>query len=307
LSKFQSNTPPALLILAAGIGSRYGSSKQMDQVGPSGERIIDYSVYDAYGAGFRKFIFVINKNDEKKFNNRIIKSLPEYIKADYVIQNLISDHNMTVNRTNRKKPWGTGHALLSAASKINTPFAVINSDDFYGRKSFELAYNFLVNNERGLTDYAMIGYEIGNTLSDFGGVSRAVCVIDKNFKLREIVERKNIQKNENNIFYLDENKNNYQLFGNEIVSMNMFAFSEYIFMQCEKHFNEFIRKNSTDEEKEFFLPHLVRDLIRNRECEVQVLSTPEKWFGLTFAEDKKTVVQKIKRLVESGKYPSKLW
>ena len=215
---------PTLLILAAGLGSRYGSLKQIDKIGPSGERIIDYSVYDAIKAGFGKVVYVIRKSFEEEFKEVIIDVLPTEIETDYVFQELDSLASDIKTNPDRTKPWGTGHALLTASSAIENSFAVINADDFYGADSFKLAYNFLISVDDEPSEHALIGYKLINTMSDYGSVSRGVCEVDEDNFMNSIIERTEIIKNEGKILFKDEQSNVKELSGSEIVSMNMFAF-----------------------------------------------------------------------------------
>jgi choline kinase len=301
------NNKPTLLILAAGLGSRYGSLKQIDRIGPSGERIIDYSVYDAIRAGFGKIVYVIRKSFEKEFNELIISSLPSEIETDYVFQEMDSiKTNIEINPS-RTKPWGTGHALLSASSAMNGDFAVINADDFYGADSFRLACEFLTNGHQEPREHSLIGYKLINTMSDFGSVSRGVCDIDSSDYIISIIERTEIKKDNNKIVFKNENNIWRDLSGLEIVSMNMFAFKSSIFSKFEESFKSFLIKHGDDLKTEFYLPSVIDELIKSKEGKVKVKKTSEQWFGLTYKEDKEIVTEKINQLVNQGKYPKKLW
>jgi len=301
------NTKPTLLILAAGLGSRYGSLKQIDRIGPSGERIIDYSVFDAIRAGFGKVVYVIRKSFEEEFNEVIIDELPLDIKASYVFQEMDSLENDFKINSCRTKPWGTGHALLSASKEINEPFVVINADDFYGAESYKIAHDFLIYSELNKSNYALIGYKLKNTLSEYGNVARGICEIDTNDLLTSIVERTQIKKDNNKIFFKDDFGNWEALTGDEIISMNMFAFTPKIFGEIKKSFDSFLRKNSEDLKKEFYIPTAVDEIIKNNIDKVKVLETSASWVGLTFKEDKNIVSEKIQNWIEEGKYPRKLW
>jgi len=300
-------TKPTLLILAAGLGSRYGSLKQMDRIGPSGERIIDYSVYDAIRAGFGKIVYVIRKSFEEEFKEVILDELPDYIQTDYVCQELDTFKTSSINiKADRTKPWGTGHALLSASSIIDNSFVVINADDFYGADSYKIAFNFLaqLNNEN--STYALVGFKLNNTLSDYGSVSRGICEIDDKNYMTTIVERTEIKREKDHIIFKDNN-NWKELTGSEVVSMNMFAFTPTVFEKYKKSFNEFLEKHGDDPKAEFYLPSVIDELLKKKEARVKVLETTEQWFGLTFNQDKAMVVKKLSNLLGQGKYPSALW
>ena len=298
---------PTLLILSAGLGSRYGSLKQIDRIGPSGERIIDYSVYDAIKAGFKKVVYVIRESFEEEFKEVIINELPEDIITDYVCQELnVIPSNITYSKE-RVKPWGTGHALLVAASKIKEPFAVINADDFYGAESFKIASDFLKNYNEQNSEYALIGYKLKNTLSDYGTVSRGICELDSNNYLISVTERTKIGKINSSIYFEDDNGSLQPLNGNEIVSMNMFALNPSVFNYFEKLFAKFMEENMDNLKAEFFLPSVINNMIENKKAKVKVLNTKDNWFGLTYQEDKPLAREKIKTLVEKKIYPVKLW
>ncbi len=301
------NFKPTLLIIAAGLATRYGSLKQIDEIGPSGERIIDYSVYDAVRAGFGKIVYVIRKSFEEEFKEVILNRLPENIETDYVFQEVDSvDENFDFT-PDRKKPWGTGHALLVARNVIKEPFLVINADDFYGAESYKIAYGFLqtVKNTEG--NYALVGFKLNNTLSEYGTVSRGICSVDENGYLTSVVERTEIKIDNGKIIFKDENNLWQQLSGNEIVSMNMFAFTPDVFGLIQPYFSEFMAENKNDVKAEFYLPSAVDKIIKSGQAKVKVLSTPEQWFGLTYKADKEIARRKILDAVNIGKYPWKLW
>ena len=298
---------PALLILAAGLGSRYGSLKQIDRIGPSGERIIDYSVYDAIRAGFGKIVYVIRKSFEQEFKEVIIDSLPKNIESEYVFQELDSVNTESRFNTERLKPWGTGHALLSAASAINNSFAVINADDFYGANSFKLACDFLTSTSEMKTEHALIGFKLVNTLSEYGTVSRGICEIDDYNYITSIIERTEIKKENEKISYKDNDGNWVNLTGEEIISMNMFAFKPSVFSKFYECFSNFIKIKGNDLKSEFYLPFGVDQVIKSEAGKVNLLITNEQWFGLTYIEDKKIVREKINNLVKQGFYPTQLW
>ncbi|HPN84801.1 MAG TPA: sugar phosphate nucleotidyltransferase [Victivallales bacterium] len=294
----------SLLVLAAGIGSRYGGLKQIDPVGPSGEIIIDYSIYDAIKAGFEKVVFVIRKDIEKDFKECIGARVEKKIKTEYVFQELNSLPNGFSAPKERIKPWGTGHAILAAKNVINEPFAVINADDFYGRHGYNLlSEEFSRKNRDDVAEYYMVGFRLGNTLSEFGHVARGVCNTDKKGKLKEVVERTKIVKTSSGAKFTDENGNEVSLSGEEIVSMNMWGFSTSIFDHLEELFIKFLKKNMNDLKAEFFIPSAVSELILSGKASVKVLQSKDQWFGVTYREDKPVVVDNIRKMIDSKLYP----
>ena len=297
---------PTLLILAAGLGSRYGSLKQIDRIGPSGERIIDYSVYDANKAGFGKIVYVVRESFKEEFQEVIVNELPDSIETALVCQELNKVPVSVSYSKERIKPWGIGHALMMAASKINEPFAVINADDFYGAESFKIAADFLKTN-KSENCFGLVGYKLKNTLSEFGTVSRGICEVDNNNYLSSIVERTEIKIENMQITFKDENEKWNPLTGNEIVSMNMFTFMPSVFNNIEKYFKQFMNDNKENIKAEFFMPSVVDKLIKGSKIKVKVLETNANWFGLTYPEDKPIVKEKILNLVKKGIYPKKLW
>lgn len=298
---------PTLLILAGGLSSRYGRLKQTDKIGPSGERIIDYSIFDAIRAGFGKIVFVISEKNEKEFNKEIIDALPNEIDVEYVIQKLNSFVDNFNFHPKRVKPWGTAHALLTASKVIKEPFVSINADDFYGYQAYKLAYKFLSDKFTTDSNYALIGYKLKNTLSDNGTVSRGICEIDENNFLKSIVEGTEIQKENDKIVVKTENGKWLYLTGSEIISMNMFAFTPTIFDKHHHSFDLFIKKNSMDLKSELYIPSVIEEVLRKNDGKVKVIETSSKWFGLTYIEDKKNVSEQILELIKRKKYPSKLW
>lgn len=297
---------PTLLILAAGLGSRYKGLKQMDTYGPSGEAIIDYSIYDAIQAGFGKIVFVINKAIEEDFKEMFIKKLEGKVDVDYVLQELDALPEGFELPEGRVKPWGTGHAILVAADAIDTPFAVINADDFYGSASFKALADYLSNMELSSTDYCMVGYRLHNTLSDHGSVSRGICQTDEDEFLVSIVERTKINKQEGQIAYV-ENEERIPLTGNEVASMNMMGFPPSVMDHYKSQFVDFLKEHLNTPKSEYFIPTVVNNLINSGTAKMKVLDTPEKWFGVTYREDKEIAVEKLKALVEEGVYPKDLW
>ena len=299
---------PTLLILAAGMGSRYGSMKQTEQFGPSGETITDYSIYDAQKAGFGKVVFVISPSMEEEFNTSYIKKFPTNIEIDYVIQSIDKIPAGTLVSPERKKPWGTAHAVLMAAEKITNPFAVINADDFYGRESYRIIADYLTSTvEDKILELCMAGYPIRNTLSKFGTVSRGVCETDKNGYLISITERTKIEETPKGIVNMEENGDELLLPSDCLVSMNLFGFTPGIFRYLQEHFNEFISKNSMDLKSELFIPLMVDRLIQNQKARTRVLKTDATWFGVTYKEDRPNVLGMINSLIKKGLYPDNLW
>jgi UTP-glucose-1-phosphate uridylyltransferase len=299
---------PTLLILAAGMGSRYGSMKQTEQFGPSGETITDYSIYDSQKAGFGKVVFVISPSMEEEFNTSYIRKFPANIEIDYVIQSIDKIPPGTKVSPERKKPWGTAHAVLMAAEKITDPFAVINADDFYGRESYQVVAEYLKSSVEGkMLKLCMAGYPIRNTLSKFGTVSRGVCETDSYGYLQSITERTKIKETPKGIVHLEDNGEELLLSSNCLVSMNLFGFTPGIFPHLQDHFNQFIAVNSIDTKAELYIPLFVDQLIRQGHARTRVLKTDSTWFGVTYKEDKPNVLEMINLLVKQGVYPDNLW
>lgn len=297
---------PTLLILAAGMGSRYGGLKQMDNLGPSGEAIIDYSIYDAIRAGFGKVIFIVRESFIGTFKNIFEPKLKGRIKTEYITQEISKVPEGVKINHEREKPWGTAHAVLMAAENINEPFAVINADDFYGAEAYETIVEFF-NTSNQDNEYSMVSYFLKNTLSDFGYVSRGVCDYDSENFLTDIVERTKIEKNNDKIFYLNENNDKVNLTGDELVSMNVWGFKPSIFKYFEKYFIDFIKENNNNLKSEFFIPLVINNLIKSNLAKVKVLNCDAKWFGVTYKKDKQTTINKIADLVKAGVYPENLW
>jgi len=292
-----------LLILAAGMGSRYGGLKQMDPMGPAGETIIDYSVYDAMRAGFDRLVFVIRRDIEKDFREIVGRRFEGKIAVDYVFQELDCLPPGFKVPANRKKPWGTGHAIFMAADAINEPFAVINADDFYGADSFQsLAAELNSDNSH----YAMTGFVLRNTLSEFGGVARGICHTADGF-LHQVTEVSGIEKQGQGAAYKNGTQEMHTLTGDEIVSMNMWGFNPTIFDSLREQLAEFLTAKSRDEKAEFYIPSAVNALIRSGKKQVKVTTTRSSWFGVTYREDRPFVEEGIRGLVRSGNYPERLW
>jgi len=296
-----------LLVLAAGMGSRYGGLKQLDQVGPSGETIIDYSVYDAIEAGFNKIVFIIRKDIEKDMKELLFDKYSKKIKIDYVFQELDNIPEGVDLPTDRVKPWGTGHAVLMAKDVINEPFVVINADDFYGKSAFKVVANYMKSQIDELQGKnCMAGYLLKNTLSEHGTVSRGVCKVNDQKELIEITERTKIGWSGQKII-ADDNGNDLELEGNVYVSMNFWGFTPDVFPQLESEFKKFILNNYSDIKSEYYIPSIVSHQINNNLATVKVLEATDQWFGVTYKEDKPLVIDKIKKLTDSGDYPEKLW
>ena len=298
---------PTLLVLAAGLGSRYGGLKQLDGLGPNGETIMDYSIYDAVKAGFGKVVFVIRKSFEEEFKEKVTKKYEHLLPVEIVFQELDNLPEGFALNPDRVKPWGTNHALMMGKSVIKEPFAVINADDFYGRKSYQVICDFLSQLENSKNKYCMVGYRVGNTLSESGTVARGVCETDQNSNLTGIVERTQIKRNDGVVQFLDENDEWVSLPDNKPVSMNMFGFTPDYFQYSDDFFVDFLKENEEKLKAEFFIPTLVNDLIVDGKIEMRVLDTTSQWFGVTYQEDRPFVVSKFKELVDKGEYPSPLF
>ncbi|MBQ8385941.1 MAG: nucleotidyltransferase [Paludibacteraceae bacterium] len=298
---------PTLFILAAGMGSRYGGLKQLDGLGPNGETIMDYSVFDAMRAGFGKVVFVIRKDFEEDFRRVVLSKYADHVPCEVCFQGIDCLPEGFTRNPERTKPWGTNHAVLMAKDLIHEPFMVINADDFYGKESFEVMAKFLlsVNGEQG--KYCMAGYRVGNTLSEHGTVSRGVCATDKLGFLTDVVERTAIESKDGHIVFPDENGNEVEIPFDTPVSMNMWGFTPEYFEYTEKAFKEFLKVSGQELKTEFYIPTLVNDLIKAGKATCQVLDTPAKWFGVTYADDRQMVVDKIQALVDAGVYPNKLF
>jgi len=296
---------PTLMILAAGMGSRYGGLKQLDRLGPSGETIMDYSIYDAIRAGFGKVVFVIRKSFEKEFKEIFVDKLQGKIEVELAFQELDNVPTGISIPKDRTKPFGTGHAILVAKDVVNEPFVVINADDFYGAEAYKETANFLVN-KASETEYAMCGYQLGKTLSDFGSVSRGVCQTDKNGYLITVEEKTSISKN-NGIITYKEGDTEKELSDNDIVSMNFWGFHTSIFNFLEEKFTTFIKENADNIKSEFYIPFVVDDLMKEGKVKSNVLKSEATWFGVTYQEDRPATVDKIRNLVNKGVYPEKLW
>ena len=297
---------PTLLILAAGMGSRFGGLKQVESVGISEEAIIDYSVYDAIRAGFGKIVFIIRKSFAEAFQKKFDAKLKGKIDVEYVFQELDNLPEGFTLPEGREKPWGTAHAILVARNVINVPFCAINADDFYGLNAYKAMADFLKNSDVP-DQFAMVGYYLHNTLSDFGSVSRGICSVDENNNLIKIVETTKILKKDNKIISIEENGGETLLTGNEITSMNMWGFKPSIFETLEKNFIEFLKTEIHKPKSEMYIPSVVFKIIQEKTATVKVLEANSPWFGITYRKDKPIVVEKIRSLVASGEYPERLF
>jgi UTP-glucose-1-phosphate uridylyltransferase len=295
---------PTLLILAAGMGSRYGGLKQIDPVGPAGETIIDYSIYDALRAGFGKLVFVIRKDIEQQFKEIIGARFEKRVAVEYVFQELDKLPPGFSLPAGRTKPWGTTHAILMAEQAIKEPFAAINADDFYGQQAYKLLANYLTS---GSSDYAMVGFILKNTLSDFGSVARGVSRTDAADYLTSVVEMMKIERDGAAAKNTDAEGKITQLTGDEAVSMNFWGFTPAVFPQLKTKFAEFLKKSGGELKSECYIPSTVNDLVVAGQAKVKVLRTNDSWFGVTYREDRPMVVESIRKLIARGDYPEKLW
>ena len=301
---------PTLVLLAAGMGSRYGGLKQLDGLGPNGETIMDYSIYDAIKAGFGKIVFVIRKDFEQEFREKVLSKYEGHIPAEVCYQSLDALPEGFTVPEGREKPWGTNHAVMMAKDLIHEPFCVINCDDFYNRDSFMVIGKFLADLPDNATNtYAMVGFRVGNTLSENGTVARGVCSKDENDLLTTVVERTEIMRVDGKVSYKDENGEWVAIEDNTPVSMNMWGFTPDYFAHSDAYFKQFLSdpKNQANPKAEFFIPLMVNELVNNGTSTVKVLDTTSKWFGVTYSADRQATVDRIQALVNEGVYPDKLF
>jgi dTDP-glucose pyrophosphorylase len=299
---------PSLLILAAGMGSRYGGLKQMDQMGPSGETIMDYSVYDALEAGFGKIVFVIRKSFRREFEQKICGKYGGKIELAFAEQELDKIPQGMLLNPDREKPWGTGHAVLVANEFINTPFAVINADDYYGQHSFKILADYLntINGQRGA--FSMVGFKAGNTLSESGSVSRGICTTNKEGFLESVEEHHNISRDNSGVITGENSSGDIvKITDNTYVSMNMWGFTPDLFQEGNKLFSHFMQTKGNELKSEFYIPYVVNKLLESGYAKCKVLTTPDSWFGVTYKEDRQFVSGKVSQLVKEGKYPTPLF
>lgn len=288
-----------LLVMAAGMGSRYGGLKQLDAIGPNGETIIDYSVYDAVKSGFSKVVFIIRREFEKEFKKKISDKYAGKIQVEFAFQELLALPNGFTCPEGRKKPWGTGHAILSALDLIDGSFVVINGDDYYGRESFKVVADYY---RAGAEQFSMVAFQLDKTLSIFGGVTRGLCTL-KEGKLDTVIETENLQKIEQGI----SSDRDIVLDGTEPVSMNMWGFTPVLFDYLKDMFLEFLNENGKELRSEFLIPSVINDLIQSEREQVHVLRSNSSWFGVTYKEDKPYVMGEIEKLINAGAYPLKLF
>lgn len=301
---------PTLILLAAGMGSRYGGLKQLDGLGPNGETIMDYSIYDAIQAGFGKIVFIIRKDFEEDFREKIVKKYEGHIPLELCFQSLDALPKGYVCPDGRVKPWGTNHAVMMAKNVVHEPFCVINCDDFYNRDCFMVIGKFLSNlPAESRNTYAMVGFRVGNTLSENGTVARGICSKDENGNLTTVVERTEIMRIDGKVSYKDENGGWVSVDDNTPVSMNVWGFTPDYFDYSTEYFKEFLSnpENMKNLKSEFFIPLMVNKLINDGTASVKVLDTTSKWFGVTYAADRQGTVERIQKLVDEGVYPEKLF
>ena len=301
---------PTLFLLAAGMGSRYGGLKQLDKLGPHGETIMDYSIYDAINAGFGKLVFVIRKDFEEDFRNIVLSKYEGHIPCELVFQALDALPEGFTCPAERTKPWGTNHAVMMGKDVIKEPFAVLNCDDFYDRDAFQVMGKWLSELPEGSTGkYAMVGFRVGNTLSESGTVSRGVCENDENHHLTSVVERTKIQRFDGVVKYLDDDDHWVAIPDTTPVSMNFWGFTPDYFAHSEEYFKTFLSdpKNMENLKSEFFIPLMVDKLIKDGTATCEVLDTTSKWFGVTYPEDRPEVVAKFQKLADDGVYPEKMF
>lgn len=302
---------PALVVMAAGMGSRYGGLKQIDPVDEYGNIIMDFSIFDAKEAGFEKVVFIIKKAIEKEFKENVGKRMERRVQVEYVYQELDKVPEGFEVPEERVKPWGTGHAILCCKDVVNEPFAVINADDYYGKQAFQEIYNQLTSqgdDER--YQYAMVGYELVNTMTDHGHVARGVCATDDQGRLVDIHERTRIEKRGDHGAYTEDDGATWVMLpGDTVVSMNLWGFTPSILEELDRRFASFLDREvpSNPLKCEYFLPFVVDELLKEDKAQVKVLKSKDRWYGVTYKEDKETVVQAIRRMKEQGLYPEKLW
>lgn len=293
---------PALLILAAGVGSRYGGLKQVDGMGPGGEAILEYSVYDAIRAGFGKVVFVIRKEIEAEFRERVGKRIENQIQTEYAFQEFDTALDWLATMPHREKPWGTGHAILSARALLTEPFATINADDFYGEQAFRTLSDFL-SGDCSSSQYGMVAYQLGNTLSENGAVSRGVCSVDEQGFLADVVERTKIERRENGICFTDETGSQTLLADNTPVSMNLWGIHHSALDEFESQFKAFVQSNLDKPRAEFYIPTVINNLLEAGKIRLKVMHSDSQWYGVTYPEDKETV----QKALAAMNYPKGLW
>lgn len=300
----------SLVIMAAGIGSRFGGGiKQLEPIGPAGEIIMDYSIYDAMKAGFNKIIFIIRKDLDKDFKEIIGDRIAKIIDVEYAYQEVDDLPDGFTVPEGRKKPWGTGQALLSILGKLNGPFAVINADDYYGREGFQAIYDYLTTADYtgDIYDCCMSGFVLKNTLSDNGGVSRGICEVDADNYLNKVTETYEIELIDGKIKAVNEAGEPVDISKEQVVSMNMWGLPQAFLKELQEGFPKFLESNITNLKAEYALPTIIDNCIKEKKARVKVLKTDDKWFGVTYKEDKQAVVDAVRELIRSGMYPEKLY
>lgn len=297
---------PTLLVLAAGMGSRYGGNKQLDEVGPSGETIIDYSIYDAIRSGFGKIVFVIRHDIEEQVKERFVEKLAGKIEIDYVFQEITNLPEGVKVSPDRKKPWGTSHAILVTEEKIREPFGVINADDFYGAESFKILHDFLLN-DKDDKNYCIVGYRLGNTLSDHGHVNRGVCQVGGDGFLKNIVETRQITKTKDGATAPGPDGQLLHFTGDEVASMNLWGFKPSCYKYLREEFTNFINAHGMDPKSELDIPTSVDKFVKSGEITIKILMSNERWFGVTYREDKPFVVDSIRTMIRKGIYPARIY
>jgi hypothetical protein len=297
---------PTLLVLAAGMGTRYGGNKQLDTVGPAGETIIDYSIYDAVRAGFGKIVFVIRRDIEDQVKERFVSRLKGRIEVDYVFQEITNLPEGVKVSPERQKPWGTSHAILVTEKVIHEPFGVINADDYYGVESFKILHDFLVN-DADPNSYCIVGYKMKNTLSDHGHVNRGVCRVGTDGLLRNIVETRQIEKTAFGAQAPMENGEMEKFTGEEVVSMNLWGFKPSCYKFLGEEFRNFIDEKGMDLKSELDIPTSIDKFVKSRQVSIKILMSNERWFGVTYREDKPYVVESINSMISKGIYPDKIY
>jgi NDP-sugar pyrophosphorylase family protein len=297
---------PTLLVLAAGMGSRYGGLKQLDGVGPNGETIMEFSIYDAIKAGFGKVVFVIRRSFESAFKEKFENKFEGQIEIAYAFQEINFSVEGIDDMPERTKPWGTAHAVLAAKDLINEPFAVTNADDYYGTEAYQLVADFL-RDKAAPDHYSMVGYVLGNTISDHGEVNRGVCNLDANNHLQGMTERKGIGRKKNGHIYFTEDGKRFPLPKKTLVSMNLFGFHQTLFEKIEKGFEQFVKENYKNPTSEYYIPLIINQLINNNTIKMSVIPTKETWYGVTYQADRPTVVSALQNLTDKGHYESPLF
>jgi len=299
---------PSLVILAAGMGSRYGGLKQVDAFGPNGETIIDYSIYDAINAGFKKIVFIIREHFSENFEKVFKEKLAGKVEIEFVFQELDKVPEGSKYPMDRTKPWGTAHAVIVAKEVVKEPFAIINADDYYGASSYKLLYDFLTDPQNvNSNNYCIIGYYLKNTLSEYGTVNRGVCAVDENHNLKDIVETLKIQRHKDGVVRFPNTEGHGELAEDVVVSMNMFGFMPSFFDYAENMFKDFLADRAFEEKSEFYIPEVLDEMQDKDFAKVKVLNSDSNWFGVTYKEDKPYVVNQLNHLISLGVYPENLW